>query len=82
MNPWSWATEQILAEPRIAPEFKAGLIVNQCSCGHSYDAAAWAALPLHGYQEIPADDEGPACRLEMRHCSGCGSTRAIEVPIP
>lgn len=44
------------------------------------DPAAWAAPPCIGYLNTPADDEGPATRLELRNHS-CGSTLAIEVPV-
>jgi hypothetical protein len=46
------------------------------------DRATWEALPLLGYQDFPADESGPAMRLEMRNCNrgGCHSTLAIELP--
>jgi len=48
--------------------------VKTCSCcGRTFDAAAWAKLPLVGHQDF--DEE----RLELRSCT-CRSTLAVQVP--
>jgi hypothetical protein len=47
--------------------------VVECACGRTYDAPAWSALRLVGYQE-----DTPTTWLEMRACP-CGSTRTREV---
>lgn len=45
-------------------------------CGATYDAAAWAALPLKGV--VWTDDSAGRYRLELRNCSGCDSTLGVE----
>lgn len=55
-----------------------------CSCGKSYDKAAWQKLPKVGDQKVPAGDDPvkePAYVLELRNCS-CKSTIAFERPVP
>ena len=47
-----------------------------CACGISYDAHMWACLAYVGHMT----DEVEA--LELRNCSGCGSTLAVELPTP
>jgi hypothetical protein len=46
-----------------------------CSCGATYDAAAWRALRFVGIQ-----DAGDGELLELRDCATCSSTLAIEFP--
>lgn len=55
---------------RVRPPFKS------CACGAAYDESAWRALPLVGVQHL--DDGAPP--LELRNCTACGSTIAIELP--
>lgn len=54
-----------------------------CGCGLSYPPEAFARLPPPSsgrtVMDVPAGDDGPAYRLEMRNCS-CGSTIARELP--
>lgn len=46
-----------------------------CSCGVTFTASSWTALPFVGHQ---ADGAGGV--IELRNCTACGSTRSIEVP--
>ena len=54
-----------------------------CSCGATYDAGAYEALRLVGYQ-----DDGEGGWLDLRNCTAfnpvrgttCGSTMAVVVP--
>lgn len=46
-----------------------------CTCGASYDEAAWAGLPARGTQPSL-----PGHELELRACASCGSTLSIERP--
>lgn len=54
------------------------VLVHECSCGVSYTAETWRALPLVGYTPATEDHEGPL--LELRNCTACASTRARGVP--
>lgn len=56
----------------------------RCSCGASYDAAAWRTLAFVGWQVFPADGDLPEVRFELRNCSAergdgqpCDSTLAL-----
>lgn len=51
-----------------------------CSCGASFDAIAWENLRFVGYQDD--GENGPGSVLELRDCSVCGSTIAIEMEPP
>lgn len=55
-------------------------IIKQCSCERTFTQASWNALVLAGTLETE-DDAGQPTTLELRHCV-CGSTIAIEFPIP
>lgn len=43
------------------------------------DPVRWAALPYVGRWELPADEAGATELLELRNCSSCKSTLAVEV---
>lgn len=49
-----------------------------CSCGATYDAATFSALPLVGFQVVDVDDGEPPMNLEIRDCAACGSSIAID----
>jgi len=49
-------------------------LVKICPCGRSWTLEAWLTLPLVGVME-----EGQAERLEMRSCSLCQRTIAVEI---
>lgn len=42
------------------------------------DDVAWGKLELAGYQDVEADGDDPAYRVEVRYCA-CGSTLARRV---
>ncbi len=56
---------------------KTRIVVARCGCGKEFDLTGWKRLKVLGYQDVEADKEGPACKLELRNCK-CGSTLAIE----
>jgi hypothetical protein len=45
------------------------------------DPKAFVRLELIGYQQVEADDIGPADVLELRNCA-CGSTLAVSIGAP
>lgn len=45
-------------------------------CARTYDASAWAALPLLGVQR--SEDESGRYELTLKNCD-CGSTIGVEV---
>jgi hypothetical protein len=47
----------------------------ECGCGHSYTRAQWLGLTTRGVQRDPTGD------LNLRDCSGCGSTLAMPVSV-
>lgn len=49
-------------------------VVHTCSCSRTFTAAEWSALPYVGTYRDEVET------LEMRNCTSCMSTRAIEVP--
>ena len=51
-----------------------------CRCGRAYDADFWSLLPLVGYVGAASGDESQL--LELRNCTGCGSTLGLDVPRP
>jgi hypothetical protein len=51
-----------------------------CGCQRSYDAVAWASLPLVGRQQVPADPtdfEQPEAYVDVYRNCPCGSTLAV-----
>jgi len=50
-----------------------------CGCGYAFDASAWKALPLVGYQATESRDPGEA-GYELRNCP-CGSTLFVRVDL-
>jgi len=46
-----------------------------CSCGTGYTLTAWLKLPFVGAWRWPGGDA-----LEMRNCTACHSTLAVELP--
>lgn len=50
-------------------------IVKRCGCGRTFTIDQWNALKLRGWWGDTVET------LEMRNCSGCGSTIAISVEV-
>jgi hypothetical protein len=47
-----------------------------CSCGKTFDLAAWSDLPLVGYQ-LGEGPYGDPAALVLRNCGACGSTLTV-----
>jgi hypothetical protein len=54
-------------------------VVKICGCGRFFDALAWKALPLVGYQTSESKDPEEA-GYELRNCS-CASTLLVRVDL-
>jgi hypothetical protein len=53
--------------------------MKSCTCCNvHYTAEAWKLLPFVGVQRLTEDDEP----LELRNCTACHTTLAIELPGP
>lgn len=70
MSPAEQIADTIPPPPLPAPE-----PIKVCGCGRAFDAYEWRALRHVGDQ-----DDGEGGVLELRDCTSCGSTIAIEIP--
>lgn len=50
-----------------------------CGCGARYSAETWAALEVLGFQHFEQDGIAPEQTIEIRNCSRCNSSLAVEV---